>query len=211
WLGDSATARHWLTAAIEHTPTTRWAYIGLALCEIIDGNDLGALTLLARGIERMDGTVGAAVYPVRAEALRRLGRLADARADLALALETNRGRLASWINLALLEAAVGDAAAQSAAFLEVRRRAAGLIADAAQALGVDAWLDDDATPDVVMQRRLLEHALLMLRGNRGSGVITYFRADGSLHALSPIDTDLARYDRFDLETSWSLLAMLAPQ
>ena len=166
--------------------------------------------MLALGIEQMANTTGPAVYPHRAEALRRLGRFDEARADLARAMDSNPTRLGTWINLGLLEAAVGDAPAQARAFAEVRRRAAGLLADAAEEIGEAAWVDGDALPSAAVQRRLLDHMLVMLRGNRATGLITYFRKDGSLHVLSPIDTDLARFDQWDLQTSWSLIELLSP-
>jgi len=210
WLGNTAAARHWLERAIEHTRTTRWAYIGMAACEILERRYDKALEVLALGIERMAGTVGPAVYPHRGEALRHLRRYEEARADLDLALATSPRRLSTWINLALLEAAVGDEAALTRAFEHVRRHASGLIVDAAEEIGETAWHDGDRLPSFVAQRRLLEHALVMLRGNRATGLVTYFRADGALQVCSPIDTDLARYDRWDLETSWSLIEMLSP-
>jgi len=211
WLGDVGAARQWLHRAIEHTRTTRWAYIGLGACELIEGQYEKALDMLALGVERLENTTGPAVYPHRAEALRRLGRFDAARADLERALDATPRRLSAWINLALLEAAVGDAPALGRAFEQVRQRAAGLMADAAEDIGEAAWLDGDAVPSAAVQRRLLERMLVMLRGNRATGLVTYFRTDGSLHVLSPINTELARFDKWDLQTSWSLIKMLAPR
>ena len=166
--------------------------------------------MLALGIERMGNTTGPAVYPPRAEALRQLGRFDEARADLRRAVETGPNRLATWINAGLLEAAVGDESALADAFERVRRQAAGLVADAAQELHEVAWLDADGLPRASVQGRLLEHMLHMLRGNRATSLITYFRQDGSLRVLMPEGNDLAQFDTADLRVTWSLIERLSP-
>jgi tetratricopeptide (TPR) repeat protein len=210
WLGDVAEARRWLSRALEHTRTTRWAYIGLSACELLDGAYGKALEVLALGIERMGKTTGAAVYPHRAEALRRLGRWDEARADLERALETSPGRISTWINRGLLEAEVGDERALAVAFEHLRRRVAGMVADAAAELREPAWLDLDRLPASAAQRRILDHMLTMLRGNRATGIVTYFRADGSLRALTPADLDWSHFDASDFRSIWTLIESFSP-
>ena len=210
WLGEIAEAQHWLHRAIAHTRTTRWAYIGLAACELVQGHYEKTLEALAFGIKRMHDTVGPAVYPYRAEALRRLGRLDEARLDLQRAIETSPRRLSAWINLGLLEAARGDEGALGTAFERVRGWATGFMADAAAEIHEVAWLDGDALPGATVQRRLLEHMLLMMRGNRASGLVTYFCADGSLHVTARIGSDPNRFDASDLRASWSLIEAYSP-
>jgi tetratricopeptide (TPR) repeat protein len=210
WLGDVAAARLWLGRAIEHTRTTRWAYIGLSACELLEGEYVKALDVLALGVERMGNTTGAAVYPHRAEALRLLGRFDEARADLRRALETSAGRISAWINLGLLEADIGNENALAAAFEHVRRRAAGLVADASEEIREPAWLDQDGLPAATAQRRILERTLAMLRGNRATGIVTYFRADESPRVLTPADLELSRYDDSDLRSVWALIEDLSP-
>jgi hypothetical protein len=158
----------------------------------------------------MDNSTGPAVYPHRAEALRRLGRLDEARGELERAMETSPGRLSTWINSGLLEAAVGDEPALERIFASIRRRAAGLVTDAAEEIRAAAWLDGDASPSPAVQSQILERMLTMMRGNRGSGLVTYFRADGTLHVLVPEDTDPTRFDESDLRASWSLIERLSP-
>ncbi len=97
WLGDYDAARADFDGVIALFPKTRWAYIGLATLESIQGEPARALETLALGIRRMDNTTGPAVYGVRGEALRRLGRLDEAVRDLETAVELAPQRLSAWI------------------------------------------------------------------------------------------------------------------
>lgn len=182
YLGDAAAARREFERAITLYGRSRWAYIGLAGAAVIEGRHGEALDHLAEGIVQA-GAPGPTTFVYRGEALRCLGRPAEARADLMTSVRRNPGRIGAWVNLALLDASEGDLEAVRATFAGLRRRAPGFVSDAAEALSVDpsAPLDLDGLV------RLMEQMLTMLRGNRASSCVTYFTRDGRLRAVPPAD------------------------
>jgi tetratricopeptide (TPR) repeat protein len=166
WLGQYEAAQRDLDVAIATKARTRWAYIGLAALEIVEGRFERALETLARGIAVMDDTTGPAVYGVRGEALRRLGRFDDAIADLETACRVSPRRISAHVNLALAYAARGRTDDAARAFDHVRDCAYPLLHDAATELG--AWTLEP----------LLETALASMLGNRSSSCVTW-RSRGS--------------------------------
>lgn len=181
YLGDAPSARREFERAIALYGRSRWAYIGLAGAAVLEGRYEEALSHLAEGIVQA-GAPGPTTFVYRGEALRCLGRSEEARADLTISVRRNPGRIGAWVNLALLDASEGDAAALGA-IAELRRRAPGFVYDAAEALSVDP----SATPDLAGLSRLMKQMLAMLRGNRASSCVTYFTPDGRLRAVPPSD------------------------
>lgn len=180
WLGRLDEARAALERAIDVVVGTRWAHIGLTAIDILSGAPERALETSARGVAVMSNTVGPAVHVHRGEALRRLGRLAEAEAELTVSAELNPTRLSAWLNLGLLRIAQGDAERAAAAAAEVFELAPGLLSDAAREAGVELFGDRGAAPDAASLGRVLARALEMLRGNRSSTCVTYFTAEGAL-------------------------------
>ncbi len=179
WLGETRAARRALEQAIEVYPQTRWAYIGLTMCDLLDGDPERALATSARGVAAMSNTEGPAVSVHRGEALRRLGRISEARADLERAVAVHPSRVGAWVNLGLLGLAQGERAAVRAAVERVLWLAPGLLSDAARVEGVSLFpgrgvLAEEAFAPV------LERALLLLQGNRSSSLVSYLTPEGAL-------------------------------
>ena len=179
WLGDVDGAARDLDAAIAIVPHTRWAYIGRTMVALLRGEPEAALAEDRRGVAIMGGE-GPAVHVHRGEALRRLGRVDAAIAELRRAVALHPGRIGAWLNLGLAHAARGDAGELAAVFERMRERCPGLVSDAARACGFAVWRDPDDPAPVEVQAAVLARALEMLRGNRSSSLVTYFDASGQL-------------------------------
>jgi len=185
WLGDLVGARRDLDEAIERWAFTRWAYIGLTGIDILEGDYERALETSARGVEMMSGTEGPAVFVYRGEALRCLGRLSEARRDLERALAISDKRLGAWINLGLVLFGEEDYAGAQRVWVRLRRDASGLLSDAAHELGVTIWGDPGEEVAQEVQRRVLSRALVMMRGNRSTGLTTYITESGRMRFVQP--------------------------
>ncbi len=188
WMGDLARGRADLEATLERFRNTRWAWIGLGGIEMHEGHLERALEVQAEGVRAMGNTEGPAVFVYRGEALRRLGRLDEAIADLERARAIYLGRVSAAVNLHLCHAARdqdGDAARRDALFEELRDCVPALFSDAARQVGVVLWHDDPAVlPAPEDQVRIAEAVLTMMRGNRSSTCITYFDPEDRLrHCL----------------------------
>jgi len=193
WLGRYAEARVDLDAAIALQRRTRWAWYGLACLDLIAGDPERALATCATGIRVMNNTEAPPAFLYRGEAFRVLGRLDEARVQLARSCELNPARLSSWINLGLVHGATGHLEAQRNIFRRFARVAPSLLSEAAVELGADVfeavvldagWRAEPAThdgPASAIIDRILQHVLIMMRGNRSSSCITYFTRAGDLH------------------------------
>lgn len=185
WSGRYREATLDFEAALAQSELTVWAYIGLALCQMLQENAEAALATLDRAARNT--WAGPTTPLVRGEALRRLGHADQAREHLGRAVELAPGRISAWVNLALLELGAGRRPELRAALRQIIERAPSLVRDLAHDRGRTLPLDDPA--------RLasdLEHTLTMMRGNRSSRMITYFTADGIAHVL---DTRPSTYGR----------------
>jgi tetratricopeptide (TPR) repeat protein len=180
WMGDLEGARADLEAAIAILPQTRWAWIGLTGVDTLEGDPERALSTSADGVRAMGHTTGFSVYAYRADALRRLGRLEEAEADLDKSLGQHSSRLGSWILLGLVRGARGHDDGLLEVWRHLEDHAIGLLSDAARELGVELWPERDARPEPAAAQRVLEHALYMMRGNRSSTCATYRTEDGGV-------------------------------
>jgi tetratricopeptide (TPR) repeat protein len=200
WLGDWAEARADLEAAIAIRPQTRWAWYGLTWLDILAGDPERALDTCARGIRVMNRTEGPVALICRGEAYRVLGRLAEAREQLERSNALQPTRVSGWINLALVHAATGDGVAQREAARHVAGVAPSLLSEAAAQLGEESFArvilarpwTTTGSPDEALDR-VFRHTLVIMRGNRASGLITYFTADGQLRHV-PRHLGVARLD-----------------
>jgi tetratricopeptide (TPR) repeat protein len=193
WLGNYPAARADLERAIAIRRRTRWAWYGLAWLEIVTGNPERGLAVCAEGIEAMgDGKTYPPAFACRGEAYRLLGRFDDARAELRRACELTPPRLSAWADLALVHGALGAHEEQAAVFARLVRLAPALVSHAARELGDDVFIgvvlaapfgENGVTARLppAMVARVLEHVLVMMRGNRASSLATYFTADGRMH------------------------------
>lgn len=187
YLGDYAAARRQFEQALELYAQTRWAFIGLGAVELLEGRPELTPPLLERSIALSRGA-GPTLFVYRGEALRRLGRLDEAIADLAHATQLNPARVSAWINLGLARDDAGDATALEATLAHLRRCAPGLVHDAARtaALPVSAAAQAGVAPGREILRELYETMLQMMRGNRSSTCVTYFTADGRLRVVTSV-------------------------
>jgi tetratricopeptide (TPR) repeat protein len=209
WLGNWTQARADLEAAIERVTGTRWAYMGLSTLELLAGDPERSLAINAHGVEVMRNSEGPAIHVFRGEALRRLGRLDQAIAELERAVSTHPARASAVINLALAYAAAGQHEQARALWQRLaHQQACGLISDAARELGEgrplarQAWLiepepiaasaqarqivgDRDWQPTLEVIVAVLERALQMMGGNRSSALLTYWTSDGRLRFVQP--------------------------
>lgn len=187
WLGRYAEARADLEASIAIRRQTRWAWYGLTWLDILAGDPEKALDTCAHGIRVMDNSEGPVAMICRGEAYRLLGRLDEARDQLERSNAQHATRVSGWINLALVHSAAGDGAAQRTVMQRIVRMAPSLVSEAAAELGDEvferlvlarAWTADGPPDDTI--DRVLRHTLTMMRGNRASGLITWFTAAGQL-------------------------------
>lgn len=210
WLGEYDGARADLDAALAQRATTRWAYYGLALLANVENDPARALALCARSVEVI-GDEGPPIFAHRGEALRRVGRTDEARAQLRRACELSPSRLSGRLNLALADGDAGDLAGEAAGYAWLRDQAPGLVGDAAHRLGHDVdWLADAPLPRD-MQRALLEEMLVMMRGNRATSFATWLSPAGLIRIAGARTGGPTALDRFraDAEQRWrSLRALL---
>jgi len=152
WFGSLDGAVIDFNASLTRDPSTRWAKIGLGAVELLSGDPAAC----ADRLERSDPAQrGPTAWIYLGEARRRLGQLDAAEETLGMALHTSRGRLSTWMNLALVAAARGEEG---------------------PALEVAAWIDaqvGDMLPAGSPIDRL-EAGLTRMRGNRSSSMITWF-------------------------------------
>jgi tetratricopeptide (TPR) repeat protein len=172
WLyaGDPARARLCFERALALYSRSRWAFIGLGACALLEGNPAETLAVIERGIE-IAGGPGPTAYAYRGEAHRLLGHFEAARADLQHAVDTYPTRIGAWVNLGLLQAETGDASGLETTLATLRKKAPALYADAAEHAA-------DGPP-------LLTEMRSMLRGNRASTCVTYFTRTGLLRTVRP--------------------------
>lgn len=193
WLGRAADSRAALARALAIAAQTRWAYVGLAGVALLEHDPAAALAVSAAGVRAMNHSTGPAVYVVRGEALLRLGRLAEAVADLEQAVALSPGRLAAHILLALARQARGEPAeALAPLHRALLARAPGLCSDAARALGVPLWRRRDELPAPELMRAVLEQALRMMQGNRSASLVSYRGPGGGLRFVASVDDERAR-------------------
>lgn len=198
YAGRYPEARAAFQRALAHNPTARWAFIGLGAVDLGEGDARKALATWERGA-RVSGGEGPTLYVYRGEAQRRLGRFTEAQRDLENACVSRPSRVSAWVNLALVHDAQNDRARFDATVARVRRDAPEMLADAASEAGVtlpeagEVIAREDA-------RKVLETALVMMRGNRSSAHPTWVTRDGRwrVSPTSPpgrgeaIDHDLLR-------------------
>lgn len=215
WLGRGADSRAALERALTIAAQTRWAYVGLAGVALLEHDPAAALAISAAGVRAMNLSTGPAVYVVRGEALLRLGRLAEAVADLEAAVALSPGRLAAHLLLALARQARGEPPeALAPLHRALLARAPGLCSDAARALGVPLWQRRDELPAPARMQAVLEQALRMMQGNRSASLVTYRGPAGGLRFVASVDDDRPRRhahsgDDDDLQRAQALLLRAA--
>lgn len=178
WLGRYDEARQDFMSALSMRSDTRWAYVGLGAVELLQGRPEGAIETLENGIRMANGP-GPTTFAYRGEAHRLLGHHEEAIADLSHACREAPLRTGAWINLALAQGALGSVEEQARIFRHLHELAPGLVMEACAETAVSP-LRAASTEE---QRRVLERARVMLRGNRSSTLGTWFNERGQLRAV----------------------------
>lgn len=171
WLGRYAEAHAAFERARERFDRTTWAWIGRGAAELMLDRPADALATFAEGVQRSQSE-GPSLFVYRGEAAWKLGRLDDARRDLATAVRRHPRRVAAWVLLARLELADGRPARAHAVVEALVRGAPGLVSDLG---GLDPKAEPDAWLSAVLDR---------MRGNRSSTVHTWVASDGDLRFLA---------------------------
>ena len=193
WLGDYDASAEAFDRALEITEKVRWGYAGKCALAVVAEDYEGCIEWARIGAEAFPPP-GRTLYAYRGEAYRRLGRLDEALADTRKMLGITPGRIASWINLALIESQLGDDSRLAPTYVRLRRRARGFVWDAEREVGTVeigtveiGAVEIGAAPPPEAIARLFEHMLTMMRGNRCSDFVTYFTADGKIRFVPPTD------------------------
>lgn len=179
WLGRVQEARAALERALSVLVGTRWAYIGLSMCDILEGRYEEALAISAKGVRVMNNTEGPAVLVHRGEALRKLGRLDEAAVDLEKSVQMHPMRAGAWVNLGLLYLAHGSQSRARTCMEKIVHLAPGLVSDAARAEGVAFFLGANTLAENAFAP-VFSRMLVLLSGNRASSCTSYLSPEGRL-------------------------------
>lgn len=175
WRGEVGAAAHLIETAANLPRQSRWIWIGRTAVNNLRGEHRAALETILEGGRRFTGTPGDPVWSNRAEALLRLGRVAEAAEDLRVATQRNPRRVSAWLLDALAKLRQGDAEGARASCREVLERAP-LVWEAAWDQTGRGARPEDALGD----EATIEAALRALRGNRSATVITFVDEAGEL-------------------------------
>lgn len=162
WAGDPAAAKADCAHAIATWPGTRWAYSGLALARLQQGDPHGAHRVLRRARRRLPPLAAALVY--EGEVALATGRTREALDRLTACTVRFPWRTAGWLLLSTAHRRAGDARAADAALARAWETA-------------PAFADDVRRAPAAAQQPAAT-ALAMLRGNRSSRTLTWRSPEG---------------------------------
>jgi hypothetical protein len=192
WLGDLDGAFADFDTAMARGKT-RWAYVGRAAVHSLRGELEAAISEFTQCARNHEAVLGATTHVYRGELFRRNGDHRRAIEDLRSAVDSKPGRVAAWMNLALSLDATGESAEAGAIFDRLNAWVPGLMWDVRASL--DPELPWPLPPDAM--RGLFEHALVMMRGNRSSHLVTYFTADGAFRVTQDAQQWAERVKKHD--------------
>ena len=181
WLGRYDDAWSEFESARSIDPT-RWAEIGMVAVLALTGRHDAASALALATETRFPPIRGGTLPVYRGLLRRRLGQLDLAIADLRLALAVKPSRIGARIELCLALRAAGRSDEATEHLAEVLGSATPLLVEVAEASG-RAWRDD---PTQLLGDGVLEAALVAMRGNRSSSLVTWVDGAGVLRALEPV-------------------------
>ncbi len=180
WSGDYRTCEEECTKAlaISKSDGTRWAWVGLGAALMLQERFDEALAVFHESNQRLPP--GSPLLAYRGETLRRRGEWQAARDDLREALRLSPNRISAWVNLALVAAQCGEEEEAQRIHLRLRKRMPDFWWDVEYDLCGRA-IDSAPTPAVVA--KMLEHALVVMHGNRSANRVTYFLKDGEARVV----------------------------
>ncbi len=178
WLGRYDEAARAFVSAMRIEPT-RWAEIGLVAVAALTGRARVGSALAFVAAHHFPWVAGGTL-PVYRGMLRR--RTGDPRAieDLAAAVAAKPSRVGARMELVLALRAANRALESASHADRALGDAPAVLVDAAEAAGL-SWTSDTS---LLTRDDVLEEALRSMRGNRSSGIVTWFR-DGALRVLEP--------------------------
>jgi tetratricopeptide (TPR) repeat protein len=177
WLGRYKDAERDFLAAWRVDQKLRWVKFGLCAVNLMRGRLGEARRYLDMALN--DGGLPFSQWVWHGELLRREGDPRGAIRELEKAVALYPRRPAAWLNLALAHGALGRERRMRKIFDFLFESARPLFLEAASSLGVDLELNE---PSPSLIPRLLERALLLMRGNRSSWMNTYLDRSGRLRS-----------------------------
>lgn len=180
WLGDYAGALADFENAIRREPT-RWAYVGMSAIHMLLGDERRSAKMSARAVRRFGHLPAATTYVYRGELRRRQGDFKGAVADLELAVRERPSRVAARMNLALAYVGLNRHDEAERELGRAIEEVPGILWVTAKALGraLPSELNIEAA------RPFLEHAFILMRGNRSSWCYSIFDEAGRFRVLPP--------------------------
>ena len=190
WLGRYHEAWRDFVAA-RRIERVRWADIGMVAVLTLTGRLRRARLAAFYAQHHFRPILGGTLPVYRGVLRRRMGDIEGAILDLraALAVKPTRLGVRMELCLALRGAGLTEAASEHAAVL--LRDAGPLLADAADAIGLD-WRTE---PAQLTGSHVLDEALRAMRGNRSSGLVTWIDRTGTFRVLTPRAELQARADQ----------------
>ncbi len=167
WRGSYREALGDCERALELDPQTRWAWLGKALCHMLLGQPDDCRNALGESRARLSHLPNIEV--VAGELALREQRFEDAIEGYGVALAAHPSRLSARVGLELALIRGGHPSSEQ----ELRELIPTFWRHATLALDRQA---ESTSPESV-----LSQMLQMMRGNRGSSVLTYFKPSGSAH------------------------------
>lgn len=145
--------------ALELAPRLRWPHVGLCGTALFSGDYEAALAHCENAVR--DAAPDRSWRTLRGEALRKLGRLTEAREDLEVAVAAMPRRLSAWMNLALVLGELGEEAEADRLFSRICGWAPHFFSLCARSLPVPS------------RAAVLERGLELMAGNRSSWLTTW--------------------------------------
>ena len=181
WLGRYDDAWSEFESARSIDPT-RWAEIGMVAVLALTGRHDAASALALATETRFPPIPGRDASGLPWPSASPARSLDLAIADLRLALAVKPSRIGARIELCLALRAAGRSDEATEHLAEVLGSATPLLVEVAEASG-RAWRDD---PTQLLGDGVLEAALVAMRGNRSSSLVTWVDGAGVLRALEPV-------------------------
>jgi tetratricopeptide (TPR) repeat protein len=162
WTGQYQEAADCFEQSISLDKNTKWAWIGLGACHMLEGNLQKALQTWKRGLDIVH-FAGPTLYAYRGECYRLLGETQKAYADIRHAIQEKPNRLSAHFNLALLNCeSFPEKTHQYVKDLKKEK---------------PFFVQDIQQKEKMPPNEFLQKALLSMRGNRSSTFYTYFVND----------------------------------